>query len=281
MDRGILIVDDAQLNREILSDMLSDEYNIFEAESGEKAVGILERKAADIHLVLLDLNMPGMDGFEVLRRMEKSGLLELIPVIVISAEQANETIERAYEMGVSDYISRPFDMVVVRRRVANTIALYEKQRKLEDMVIDQLYKNERDNRLMILILSHIVEFRNGESGSHILHIHVLTKMLLERLNEVSDKYNLTPSEINLISIASALHDIGKITIPSSILNKPGRLTSEEFDIMKQHALRGAERQAAEEQVNASVGRCEREFFSTASHNTFGHHSCFDFSMLAF
>ena len=240
MDRGILIVDDAQLNREILSDMLSDEYNIFEAESGEKAVSILERKAADIHLVLLDLNMPGMDGFEVLRRMEKSGLLELIPVIVISAEQANETIERAYEMGVSDYISRPFDMVVVRRRVANTIALYEKQRKLEDMVIDQLYKNERDNRLMILILSHIVEFRNGESGSHILHIHVLTKLLLERLNEVSDKYNLTSSEINLISIASALHDIGKITIPSSILNKPGRLTSEEFDIMKQHALRGAE-----------------------------------------
>ncbi len=240
MEKGILIVDDASMNRALLSDILSDEYNILEAESGEKAVNMLARNADAIHLVLLDLNMPGMDGFEVLRWMKGKGLLESIAVIIISAENSTDIIERAYEMGVTDYISRPFDMVVVRRRVSNTIALYAKQRRLEDLVIDQMYKNERDNKLMISILSHIVEFRNGESGSHIMHIHVLTRMLLERLAEISDQYNLSPVEINLISTASALHDVGKITVPSSILNKPGRLTGEEFEIMKQHALKGAE-----------------------------------------
>lgn len=240
MEKGILIVDDSPLNRGLLSDILSDEYNILEAESGEKAVIALSRNADDIHLVLLDLNMPGMDGFEVLRWMRAKGLLDSIAVIVISAENSNTIIEKAYELGVTDYISRPFDTIIVRRRVSNTIALYAKQRRLEDLVIDQMYKNERDNKLMISILSHIVEFRNGESGAHIIHINVLTRMLLERLAEISEDYNLSSIDINLISTASALHDIGKITVPSSILNKPGRLTGEEFEIMKQHAARGAE-----------------------------------------
>ena len=142
-------------------------------------------------------------------------------------------------MGVTDYISRPFDALVVHRRVVNTIMLYAKQKKLVGMVADQIYEKEKSNRLLISILSHIVEFRNGESGLHVLHIQNITQLLLRQLMQMTDQYHLSSEDISLISTAAALHDIGKIAIPSEILNKPGRLTAEEFEIMKTHSTIGA------------------------------------------
>lgn len=235
----ILIVDDSEMNRAILSEILSEEYDIVEADSGEACIDKLRKYEREISLVLLDIVMPGMDGFGVLNYMNRHHYLEDIPVIMISSEDSTEIVRRAYEMGVSDYINRPFDAGVVHRRVYNTIKLYAKQRRLIALITNQVYEKEKNNRMMVGILSQIVEFRNGESGSHTLNINVLTGMLLESLVQRTDKYNITWSERLLISTASALHDIGKIGIDDKILNKPGRLTDEEFRIMQNHTIIGA------------------------------------------
>ncbi len=235
----ILIADDSEMNRSILADILGEDYQIVEAENGLEAVAILKDKGPEISLVLLDIVMPGMDGFEVLAMMNKYQWIEDIPVIMISAENSTSHIDHAYEMGVADYISRPFDAVVVKRRIVNTILLYAKQKKLVNMVSDQIYEKEKRSSLMIDILSHIVEFRNGESGLHVLHIHIITEMLLECLLQKTKKYDLNYSDISLISTASALHDIGKIAIPDEILNKPEKLTREEFEVIKAHSETGA------------------------------------------
>ena len=235
----ILIVDDSEMNREILSEILSEEYDILEADSGETCIDMLRKYETGISLVLLDIVMPGMDGFGVLNYMNRHHYLEDIPVIMISSEDSTETVRRAYEMGVSDYINRPFDAGVVHRRVYNTIKLYAKQRRLITLITNQVYEKEKNNRMMVSILSQIVEFRNGESGSHVLNINVLTGMLLESLVQHTDKYNINWSERLLITTASALHDIGKIGIDDKILNKPGKLTDEEFKIMQTHTLIGA------------------------------------------
>ena len=234
----ILIVDDSEMNRSILADIL-EEYKIMEAANGKEAVALLEKYGAEIDLVLLDIVMPEMDGFEVLAIMNRYKWIEYIPVIMISAESVSSYVERAYGLGVTDYINRPFDSMVVHRRVVNTIMLYAKQKKLVGMVTDQIYEKEKSSSLMVMILSHIVEFRNGESGMHVLHIHVMTEMLLKRLIEKTKQYGLTHSDISLITTASALHDIGKINIAQEILNKPGRLTNEELQIMKTHSMIGA------------------------------------------
>lgn len=238
--KKILIADDSEINRELLSDMLSDEYEIIEAENGMEAVKILHNSEQEISLVLLDLVMPVMDGFETLAVMNKNEWLKSIPVIMITSETTVDYIHRAYELGVQDYISRPFDGQTVRRRVVNTIMLFAKQKELSHMLMDQIIEKENDTNLMIEILSNIVEFRNAESGMHVLHIRTLTEMLLERLLQKTDRYEITRKDIPLICNASALHDIGKITIPVEILNKPGRLTQEEYEIMKTHALEGAQ-----------------------------------------
>ena len=235
----ILVVDDSEMNREILSEILSEEYDIVEADSGDTCIDMLRKYETGISLVLLDIVMPGMDGFGVLNYMNRHHYLEDIPVIMISSEDSTETVRRAYEMGVSDYINRPFDAGVVHRRVYNTIKLYAKQRRLITLITNQVYEKEKNNRMMVGILSQIVEFRNGESGSHVLNINIFTGMLLESLVQKTDKYNITWSERLLITTASALHDIGKIGIDDKILNKPGRLTDEEFKIMQNHTIIGA------------------------------------------
>ena len=234
----ILIADDSAMNRAILTEMLGDGYEILEAENGRQAVAILQ-SATDIDLLLLDIMMPEMDGFEVLAMMNKYHWIDEVPVIMISAENASSYVERAYDLGATDYISRPFDMAVVRRRVINTLMLYAKQKRLVRLVAEQVYEKEKSNSTMINILSQIVEFRNGESGQHVLHIGTLTQRLLERLTQKTDKYDLPPETQELIVMASALHDIGKVAIDDKILNKPGRLTPEEFDLMKTHTVVGA------------------------------------------
>ena len=234
----ILIVDDSEINRAMLKEILGEGYEYLEAENGLRAIEILRRRT-DIALVLLDLIMPEMDGFDVLRVMQCYAWQEEIPVIVISAAEDNRSVERAYDMGVADYIRRPFERVMVLRRVKNALMLYAKQKRLTRLVTDQVYEKEHNGVLMISILSHVVEFRNSESGQHVLHIRTLTGLLLHQLVQKTDRYQLDESDISLISTASALHDIGKIMIPEEILNKPGRLTEEEYATIKTHTTEGA------------------------------------------
>lgn len=235
----ILIVDDSDMNREILTEILKQDYELLEAENGEVALRMLEQYGTGIALVMLDLVMPKMDGFQVLMVMNERRLLEDIPVIMISSEDSGKYISEAYGSGVSDYIRRPFDARVVYQRVLNTIKLYSKQRRLLRLVTYQIQEKERSNRIMIGILSQIVEFRNSESGPHVIHLNIISRLLLEQLIKKKNKYHLSWQEIGLIATASALHDIGKINIDEKILNKPGKLTKEEFEIMKTHTTIGA------------------------------------------
>lgn len=237
----VLIVDDSDSNRELLSDILEDDYDIIEAPDGTDAIRIIEEEKKHISIVLLDINMQVMDGYGVLSFMNEKKWIEDIPVVIISSESTSPYIHRGYEMGATDFIVRPFDVVVVKNRVANTINLYLNQKELRKQVLKQIKETEKTSSLMINILSHIVEFRNGESGMHVLHVQLFTHILLQELIKLDKdkKYNLNTDYISLISKASALHDIGKIAIPDEILNKPGRLTDEEFAIMKQHSMEGA------------------------------------------
>lgn len=234
----ILIVDDSAMNRMLLSDILADTYNIIEAEDGEQAIAILQQHASEISIVVLDMVMPKVDGFGVLEAMNENRWIQFLPVVSISTESSPEFVERAYSLGVTDFINRPFDELIVIRRVSNTIKLYAKQRKLTNMVANEIFEKERNGSLMITILSHIVEFRNGESGMHVMNIGTLTEILLNQISKKDDKYYLPYAECDLIVKASALHDIGKISIPEEVLNKPGKLTDEEFEAMKQHTVIG-------------------------------------------
>ena len=235
----ILIVDDSEMNRAILSEMLKKDFDILEAENGKECLDILQQYGMGISLVLLDIVMPVVDGFEVLDVMVHNHWIEDIPVIMISSEDSSSSVKKAYEMGVSDYISRPFDARVVYRRVFNTIKLYAKQRRLISMISEQVREKDKNNSMMVSILSQIVEFRNGESGSHVIHIKRLAELLLDQLERKDTKYEITSADQMLIPLAAALHDIGKIGIDEKILNKPGRLTKEEFEIMKTHTVIGA------------------------------------------
>ena len=236
----ILIVDDSGMNRMMLSELLEDRYDILEASNGAEALSLIRQNLSSLDLVLLDIVMPELDGFGVLAHMKKCHWLEFIPVIMISSEGDSSYIEKAFNLGASDYIQRPYKGFLIHRRIMNTLGLFQRQRRLVGLVEEQVYENEKNSRMMINVLGHIVEFRNGESGMHIHHIQGITKLLLHHLVEMTDAYPLSESDIAMYSTASALHDIGKISIDGDILNKPGRLTPEEFEIIKTHALIGAE-----------------------------------------
>lgn len=234
----ILIVDDSEINRALLAEILEEQYEITEAENGSEAISLLSKRRSDFSLLLLDIIMPDMDGFEVLAYINNYHWNDSLAVMMISADDSPANIKRAYELGAFDYISRPFDPIIVQRRISNTMLLFARQQRLEKIITEQFQEQDKNNELMISILSHIVEFRNGESGLHVLHINTITKCLLEQLVRVTDEYSLSPVDISLISTASALHDIGKISISDSILNKPGRLTEEEFEEIKTHTVIG-------------------------------------------
>lgn len=236
----ILIADDSEMNRELLAAILEEEYEIIQVNDGVQAVDCLQRHAEEISLLLLDIVMPHMDGFEVLSYMNKEHWIDAIPVVIISSENSPIYIKRGYDLGATDFIGKPFDANMVLRRSANAILLGAKQRRMTSIVSNQIYEREKSSKLMINILSHIVEFRNGESGLHVLHIQTITEMLLRQLvQKENNRYALSKEQIRMITTASALHDIGKISIPDEILNKPGRLTAEEFAVIKGHSMAGA------------------------------------------
>lgn len=236
----VLIVDDSEINRDLLTEMLEPEYLVQQAENGAVALDLMKKSRSEYSCVLLDLNMTCVNGYEVLSHMKANGWLNSLPVIIISAEENVELIKKAYSLGAIDYINRPFDMEIVKRRVGNTIAVYSKQKKLAQMVVHQVNENERTSNMLLTILGYIIEFRNKESGDHIENVSILTGIFLEKLMQKTDKYNIDKSMIKIIVKAAALHDAGKISVPENILNKPGPLTPEEFDVMKLHTLNGAE-----------------------------------------
>lgn len=237
---SILIVDDSEMNRIILNEMLKDEYRVLEADNGRTAVDMVDRYGDELSLVLLDIIMPGMNGFEVLGDLSRRSAADSLPVIMISSEDSDDVVLRAYELGASDYINRPFDARVVRRRVSNTIRLYAKQRRLTSLLSQQYNERVKNSRMLIDIMAGVMELRNGESGLHVTHIEKLTELLLGCLVHRSDQFPLDNEQRSTIAMASALHDIGKMSIDDAILNKPGRLTSEEFEIMKTHTTLGAD-----------------------------------------
>lgn len=237
---SVLIVDDSEMNRAILSEMLKDEYCILEADSGREALDMVDRYGDELSLVLLDIVMPGMNGFEVLGDLSRRSIIDNLPVIMISSEDSDDVVLRAYELGASDYVNRPFDSRVVRRRVSNTIRLYAKQRRLTSLLSQQYNERVKNSRMLIDIMAGVMELRNGESGRHVTNIEKLTELLLGCLVHRSDSISLDNEERSTIALASALHDIGKMSIDDAILNKPGRLTSEEFEIMKTHTTIGAD-----------------------------------------
>ena len=237
---SILIVDDSEMNRAILNEMLKDEYRILEADNGRTALDMVDRYGDELSLVLLDIIMPGVNGFEVLGELSRRSVADSLPVVMISSEDSDDVVLRAYELGASDYINRPFNARVVRRRVSNTIRLYAKQRRLTNLLSQQYNERVKNSRMLIDVMAGVMELRNGESGLHVTHIEKLTELLLGCLVHRSDKFPLDNEQRSAIAMASALHDIGKMSIDDAILNKPGRLTTEEFEIMKTHTTIGAD-----------------------------------------
>ena len=265
----ILLVDDSNMNRMILKEILGGDYSILEAENGQECLEKMQAEAGNIALVLLDINMPVMDGFEVLKAMNANHTIEDTPVIMISSEDSDAAIRRSYELGASDYVNRPFDARIVYRRVTNTIKLYAKQRRLVQMVSDQIRARENNTDTLVGVLSHIVEFRNGESGAHVRHIRIITELLLHRLLEISSNYAITAEQQDLIPLASALHDIGKIGIDEKILNKPGKLTPEEFKVIQTHSMLGAK------MLHDLDGFAEQPLLQTAYEIARWHHERWD------
>ena len=234
----VLIVDDSEFNRELLCGILGESFEILEADSGKEGLKLLRRYGTQISVVLLDIIMPETNGFDVLDEMNREHWLDNIPVIMISADDSDENIRRAFDLGVTDYICRPFDAKVVERRIRNTITLNLKQRRMLSLLAEQSRDKEKIGQMMVDILSNTVCYVNGESGQHIRNIQRITAILLERLLLKTDRYRLSFQDCVMISTASALHDIGKVGINTFILNKPGILTPEEYEVMKKHTLIG-------------------------------------------
>lgn len=267
--QSVLIVDDSELNRKMLGQMLSSRFDIAEAASGEACLQLLEQNATGISIVLLDIHMPGIDGFTVLEEMNQKNLLEQIPVIMISSEDTVDAVRRAFDLGASDYISRPFDAKVVYQRIINTIQLYAKQRRLSAMAADLAFEKERASRMMIGILSQVVEKRNGESRDHVQRVAQLTSMLLAGLAQKTDRYPLTREMRRTIATAAALHDIGKMEICEDLLHKEGPLTEAERRTLQSHTLLGA--QMLEEQPE-----CRDDAFARTAYNICRwHHERYD------
>lgn len=267
--QSVLIVDDSELNRKMLGQMLGSRFDIAEAASGEACLQLLEQNATGISIVLLDIHMPGIDGFTVLEEMNRKNLLEQIPVIMISSEDTVDAVRRAFDLGASDYISRPFDAKVVYQRIINTIQLYAKQRRLSAMAADLAFEKERASRMMIGILSQVVEKRNGESRDHVQRVAQLTSMLLAGLAQKTDRYPLTREMRRTIATAAALHDIGKMEICEDLLHKEGPLTEAERRTLQSHTLLGA--QMLEEQPE-----CRDDAFARTAYNICRwHHERYD------
>lgn len=238
--KTILIVDDIEINRMVLTEIFKDEYNILEAGDGEEAINLINNGSVIFSAVLLDLFMPKINGLGVLKAMNESGKIKSIPVFLITAADSQEMLMEGYNLGAIDIITKPFITQFLRHRIGNVIELYSYQNELENIVSKQVARLNRINQSMVETLATLIEFRDCESGEHVKRICGLTRILMKEVSDMYQEYHLPQSEIDKIVTSSVLHDVGKISIPDNILNKPGRLTKEEFEIMKEHTVKGCD-----------------------------------------
>lgn len=239
-NKKILIADDVEMNRDLLTEILEDVYQLETVDDGEKVISVLSERIDEFAVLLLDLVMPNMDGIEVLKVMNERGWIDKLPVLIISGEQSVQSEKDCFNWGVSDFIRKPFDDTLVKRRVGNVAELSLYRRSLEQKVEEQTQRLNKVNENIVDILGSVVESRSLESGQHIQRVKGYTKILALEMMDAYKEYELTKEKIEVIVLASALHDIGKIAIPDNILLKPGRFTPEEFEIMKTHTTRGCE-----------------------------------------
>lgn len=237
--KKILIVDDIEINRVILSEIFKEDYETLEAADGRRALEMMDQDS-NISAVLLDLLMPEMDGLEVLREMNRQGKTETVPVFLITAADSEQMLLEGYHLGAVDVIRKPFLAHFLKCRISNVIELYGHRNELERIVEEQVERLSNLNRSMVETLATVIEFRDGESGEHVKRISSLTKILMQQVSKMYQEYRLPKEEIDKIVMSSILHDVGKVSTPDQILNKPGKLTKEEFEIMKQHTVKGCE-----------------------------------------
>lgn len=274
----ILIIDDVEINREILEEILKDEYKIMQAENGKQALEVINDHQDEIAVILLDLVMPEMDGYEVLEELRKNRWMDNMAVLIISGESSVEIETKCFDYGISDFIKKPFDHHLIKRRIRNIVELFLYKNHLEEKIDEQTETLRKQNKMLhsqakelhqnkikiIDILGTVVEYRNLESGEHINRVKGFTRILAEAMMKEYPEYGLKPSDIEMISSAAALHDIGKIAIPDNILLKPGRLTKEEFDVMKSHTTRGCD-------ILESIEGAWDEEYGKASYEICRHH----------
>ncbi|ADL35207.1 HD-GYP/response regulator domain-containing protein [Butyrivibrio proteoclasticus B316] len=254
-DRSILIVDDNEINRGILGEIFKDKYNILEAGDGKEAMSMIEANEEKLAAILLDIVMPEMDGYQVLEAMQKKdNLNDSVPVLMITADTSTEAERTSYQKGAADVIHKPFDPVIVDKRVSRTVELFDSKNNLEIQVDDQtrvlkkqfIYLKKQEERIkssnerVIDTIATIVEFRSMESIYHLKRIKGFVRILALTAMNNYPELGLNPHMVDVITQASAMHDIGKISVPDSVLLKPGRLTNEEFEVMKSHTTRGSE-----------------------------------------
>ncbi len=238
-DRSILVVDDVKINRVTLAEIFKDEFNVIEATDGDEALKIIN-SGKKLGAVLLDLIMPGKNGFDVLRDMNETGLIEKIPVLIITGAEDKDMLLEAYNLGAMNIITKPFISYFLKRQLKNVMELYGHKNDLENIVAEQVEKFNSMSRSIVMALANIIEFRDCETGQHVKNVCSITRNIMIRLGKMYPEYKLPMEEIEKISLAAALHDVGKISIPDAILNKPGKLTWQEFQIMKLHTTNGCE-----------------------------------------
>ncbi|MCI2049231.1 MAG: response regulator [Lachnospiraceae bacterium] len=261
----LLIVDDGEVNRASLNAIFEDNYECLDAENGSKALEILEKRGKEIKAVLLDLIIPVMDGYQTMEEMKKRDLLSKVPVIIITADNSTESELKAFDAGASDVIIKPFEPTIVMRRVENVLKLNETREEQEMLIQKQADKIRHTTSSIIEALASASETRSLETGTHVRRVGMYVKALLEYVMQHYPDYNLTDHRITVIANASSLHDIGKIGIPDAILNKPGRLTPEEFDVIKTHTVKGG-------QILASLtDSADTEYISSAYNIAMYHH----------
>ena len=266
--QSVLIVDDSAMNRRMLTEILGGRFDTAEATSGEECLHLLEENRDGISIVLLDIHMEGMDGFAVLEEMDRQKMLEDIPVIMISSEDKVDAMRRAFDLGASDYISRPFDARVVCQRIGNTMRLYAKQRRLCAAVEKQIREADQNSRIMLALLNRVMEKRNGESRNHVRRIQIITALLLAQLAQKNGQHWLTGSVRRRITLAAALHDIGKIELENRLLCNTAP-TAEEETLLRQHTTLGAQ------MLEENSTRQEAAFVQTAAQICRWHHERYD------
>lgn len=253
----ILIVDDIEINRDILRMAFAEKYVIMEAADGVQALQLITQYKNQLLAVLLDIVMPKMDGFEVMIEMNKLKYMKYIPVFLITSETEPSYLQKGFDLGAVDVITKPFAISFIKRRIENIIELYKHRYSLQQIVNQQVHRIQRQERELyeatrsiVNTLATAIEFRDCESGNHVNRIRDITCVLLQELVK-SREYRFTPQQIELIGDAAVMHDVGKISTPDYILNKPGRLTPEEFEIMKCHTVQGCELLDSIEQLKKS------------------------------